>query len=55
MNKKPNVEQVQNLPQIVGLTKALELAITNQDVNNVHLMNLKRIIFSSVTGKGNSI
>ena len=45
----------ENLPQIVGLTKALELAITNQDANNVHLMNLKRIIFSSVTGKGNSV
>ena len=33
----------ENLPQIVGLTKALELAITNQDVNNVHLMNLKEL------------
>ncbi|MBM0847844.1 cysteine desulfurase [Staphylococcus epidermidis] len=33
----------ENLPQIVGLTKALELAITNQDANNVHLMNLKEL------------
>ena len=45
----------ENLPQIVGLTKALELAITNQDVNNVHLMNLKELFLVQLQERGNSI
>ena len=31
----------ENLPQIVGMAKALELADLNRDSNNLHLMNLK--------------
>ncbi|MCG7340968.1 cysteine desulfurase [Staphylococcus auricularis] len=31
----------ENLPQIVGLAEAMNLAVTNMDDNNVHLMNLK--------------
>lgn len=31
----------ENLPQIVGLAKALEMAEENRDQNNVHLMNIK--------------
>ena len=36
----------ENVPQIVGLTKALELAVRNRDANNVHLMNLKLFLVS---------
>lgn len=38
----------ENVPQIVGLTKALELAVENQDANNVHLMNLKELFLVSL-------
>ncbi|HCG75784.1 MULTISPECIES: cysteine desulfurase family protein [Staphylococcus] len=38
----------ENVPQIVGLTKALELAVRNRDVNNVHLMNLKELFLVSL-------
>ncbi|MBO1198014.1 cysteine desulfurase [Staphylococcus simiae] len=31
----------ENLPQIVGMAKALELADENRDSNNLHIMNLK--------------
>lgn len=33
----------ENLAQIVGLTKALELADENRDNNNIHLMQLKEL------------
>ncbi|MFW3619875.1 cysteine desulfurase family protein [Staphylococcus caprae] len=38
----------ENVPQIVGLTKALELAVRNRDANNVHLMNLKELFLVSL-------
>lgn len=38
----------ENVPQIVGLTKALELAVENRDANNVHLMNLKELFLVSL-------
>lgn len=38
----------ENVPQIVGLTKALELAVRNRDANNVHLMNLKESFLVSL-------
>lgn len=38
----------ENVPQIVGLTKALELAVQHRDANNVHLMNLKELFLVSL-------
>lgn len=38
----------ENVPQIVGLTKALELAVEHRDANNVHLMNLKELFLVSL-------
>lgn len=38
----------ENLAQIVGLTKALELAHKNRDNNNLHLMQLKEIFLVSL-------
>ncbi|BFL67645.1 cysteine desulfurase family protein [Staphylococcus capitis] len=38
----------ENVPQIVGLTKALELAVQHRDANNVHLMNLKELFLVSM-------
>lgn len=38
----------ENLAQIVGLTKALELADENRDSNNVHLMQLKELFIVSL-------
>ncbi|UDI78114.1 cysteine desulfurase [Staphylococcus taiwanensis] len=38
----------ENLAQIVGLTKALELADENRDSNNVHLMQLKELFLVSL-------
>ncbi|MDS3994619.1 cysteine desulfurase family protein [Staphylococcus capitis] len=38
----------ENVPQIVGLTKALELAVQHRDANNVHLMNLKELLLVSL-------
>ncbi|PTG31072.1 cysteine desulfurase family protein [Staphylococcus capitis] len=38
----------ENVPQIVGLTKALELAVQHRDANNVHLMNLKDLFLVSL-------
>lgn len=38
----------ENVPQIVGLTKALELAVKHRDANNVHLMNLKELFLVSL-------
>lgn len=38
----------ENLAQIVGLTKALELAHKNRDDNNLHLMQLKELFLVSL-------
>ncbi|OHR78625.1 cysteine desulfurase family protein [Staphylococcus sp. HMSC34B12] len=38
----------ENLAQIVGLTKALELAHKNRDNNNLHLMQLKELFLVSL-------
>ncbi|WP_154837521.1 cysteine desulfurase family protein [Staphylococcus sp. Marseille-Q1834] len=38
----------ENLAQIVGLTKALELADKNRDNNNIHLMQLKELFLVSL-------
>ncbi|MDS4052629.1 cysteine desulfurase family protein [Staphylococcus capitis] len=38
----------EDVPQIVGLTKALELAVQHRDANNVHLMNLKELFLVSL-------
>ena len=38
----------ENVPQIVGLTKALELAVQHRDANNVHLMKLKELFIVSL-------
>ncbi|PNZ70445.1 cysteine desulfurase [Staphylococcus croceilyticus] len=38
----------ENLAQIVGLTKALELADENRDNNNIHLMQLKELFLVSL-------
>ncbi|MEX6261671.1 cysteine desulfurase family protein [Staphylococcus haemolyticus] len=38
----------ENLAQIVGLTKALELAHKNRDNNNLHLMQLKELFLVSI-------
>lgn len=38
----------ENLPQIVGLAKAIELASQNLDKNNVHLMQLKELFLVSL-------
>lgn len=38
----------ENVPQIVGLTKALELAVQHRDANNVYLMNLKELFLVSL-------
>ncbi|MCC3743402.1 cysteine desulfurase [Staphylococcus capitis] len=38
----------ENVPQIVGLTKALELSVQHRDANNVHLMNLKELFLVSL-------
>lgn len=38
----------ENLAQIVGLTKALELAHKNRDINNLHLIQLKELFLVSL-------
>ena len=47
-NKKLNDAGTENLAQIVGLTKALELAYKNRDDNNLHLMQLKELFLVSL-------
>lgn len=38
----------ESVPQIVGMTKALEIATKNRDQNNIHLMQLKELFLVSL-------